>query len=71
MEIVHTCRNLKSPKQIAEAFRLQLATERGYTSTITKIANGYRVVASDGRGVEFLSVKQRGAIRRPSLCLVG
>lgn len=55
MTIVYTYRNLNNPKKAAEAFQLALAADRGYSSKLKTITGGYRVVASDGKAVDFLS----------------
>lgn len=43
-----------TPRAAAEAFRLLLATERGYTSSIRTAPSGAVIVrASDGKAVRF------------------
>jgi hypothetical protein len=44
----------KTPRKTAEAFRLLLATEKGFTSTLTREGRDYLVTASDGRQVLFV-----------------
>jgi len=43
-----------TPKKDAEAFRFLLATEKGYSSTITREGRDYLVTASDGKSVLFV-----------------
>ena len=51
--IVHTYYGLTDTARNAEAFRLALALDRGYSATIAKIRGGHRVTASDGKAVDF------------------
>lgn len=52
--VEHTFHNVKDPSREAERFRFLLASERGFSSRVEDITGGVRVVASDGRAVDFL-----------------
>jgi len=57
MTVVQTIKTSLTQKQIkqeAERIRLLLALEKGYTSTLIKIKGGYRLLASDGKAVDFI-----------------
>ena len=51
--VVHTYR-VQATKKTAEAFRLALALEKGYSSRLERIKGGWRVIASDNQAVDFL-----------------
>ena len=51
--IIHTYTTFTNIRRAAESFRLALAIERGYTSTLHTTPCGVVVVASDGRAVAF------------------
>lgn len=42
-----------NPKNDAHLFGAMLAADKGYSSRIVKVPNGYDCVASDGRAVRF------------------
>lgn len=55
--IVHTyfgLNTLVNTAKVAEQFRLVLAVDKGYSSKLSRIPDGHRVMASDGKGVDFL-----------------
>ena len=54
MKIVHVFTGTKHPQKQALRFSTLLAVNKGYTSKIVKIKGGYRVIASDGKAVDFL-----------------
>ena len=55
VNVVHTYGSLgEMAKHHAEDFRLWLSVEKGYSSKLKVLRKGWRVVASDGKAVDFL-----------------
>ena len=53
--VVHTYKKLgQHTKFHAEDFQLWLAVEKGYSSKLEPLRNGWRVIASDNKAVDFL-----------------
>jgi hypothetical protein len=53
--VVHTYKKLgQHTKFHAEDFQLWLALDKGYRSELKPLRNGWRVIADDGRAVDFL-----------------
>lgn len=45
-------------KRHADTLAFMLATEKGYSSEVVKIKCGWRMVASDGKMVDFIKAKK-------------
>ena len=57
LTIVHTFHvkdSIRNIKAQARQFSLLLALEKGYTADVVKVKNGYRVLASDNKAVDFI-----------------
>jgi hypothetical protein len=53
VEVVHTYKKLQNAEHVALAFSAVLAVDKGVQSKLVKIRKGWRVIADDGRGVDF------------------